>query len=209
VSLTVDRVQTALWLRVAAELLHRDRERLTELDKQIGDGDHGTNMDRGFQKVAAQLDPRTDPGAQLKAASMVLISTVGGASGPLYGTFFLRASGAVAGKETLTATDLAALCEAGLAGVLQRGRAQAGDKTMIDALAPAVEALRAAATSGASVKDAAAAAAAAAERGAESTVALVARKGRASYLGERSVGHMDPGAASTVLLLKALERAVG
>jgi phosphoenolpyruvate---glycerone phosphotransferase subunit DhaL len=205
----VDRAQTALWLRSAAELLHRDRERLTELDKQIGDGDHGTNMDRGFQKVAAQLDPGADIGGQLKAASMVLISTVGGASGPLYGTFFLRASGAVAGKETLTAADLAALCEAGLAGVLQRGRAQAGDKTMIDALAPAVEALRAAEASGASVKDAAAAAVAAAERGAEGTVALVARKGRASYLGERSVGHMDPGAASTVLLLQALLRAVG
>jgi phosphoenolpyruvate---glycerone phosphotransferase subunit DhaL len=205
---TVDRAQTALWLRTAAELVCRDRERLTELDKQIGDGDHGANMDRGFQKVAAQVDASADIAAMLKAASLVLISTVGGASGPLYGTFFLRASGAAAGKEALTAADLAALCEAGLAGVLQRGRAQAGDKTMVDSLGPAVDALKAAAASGATVQDAAAAAVAAAERGAQATVPLVARKGRASYLGERSVGHMDPGAASTVLLLQALQRAL-
>ena len=207
--MTMDHATTTLWLRAAADMLHEQRDRLTELDKQIGDGDHGINMDRGFQKLVGQLEGAPDVAGLLKTASLVLISTVGGASGPLYGTFFLRASVACAGKESLGTGDLAALCEAGLAGVQQRGRAQRGDKTMIDALAPAVEALKAAAASGAGLREAVAAAVAAAERGATDTIALVARKGRASYLGERSAGHMDPGAASTVILIQALQRAVG
>jgi dihydroxyacetone kinase-like protein len=191
-----------------ADMLHGSRDRLTELDKEIGDGDHGINMDRGFQKLVGQLDGAPDIAGLLKTASLVLISTVGGASGPLYGTFFLRASQGCAGRERLETADLASLFEAGLAGVQQRGRAQIGDKTMVDALAPAAAALRTAAGSGAAVSDAAAAAARAAAAGAEATVPLVARKGRASYLGERSAGHMDPGAASTVILVQALQRAL-
>lgn len=204
----MDYARTALWLRTAADMLHESRDRLTELDKAIGDADHGINMDRGFQKLAGQLDGASDVAGLLKTASLVLISTVGGASGPLYGTFFLRASQACAGKQRLAAAEVAALFEAGLAGVQQRGRAQRGDKTMIDALAPAVEALKTAAAAGAGVREAVAAAAAAAAAGAEDTIPLVARKGRASYLGERSAGHMDPGAASAVVLLQALERAL-
>ena len=204
----MDYERTARWLRNAAAMLHDSRDRLTELDKEIGDADHGINMDRGFQKLVGQLEGAPDLAGLLKTASLVLISTVGGASGPLYGTFFLRASVSSAGKERLGAGDVAALFEAGLAGVQQRGRAQRGDKTMIDALAPAVEALRAAAASGAEVRDAVQAAVEAAAAGAEATVPLVARKGRASYLGERSAGHMDPGAASAVILIQALQRAL-
>lgn len=204
----MDYARTALWLRTAADMLHGSRERLTELDKEIGDADHGINMDRGFQKLIGQLDGAADVAGLLKTASLVLISTVGGASGPLYGTFFLRASQACGGKERLAAADVAALFEAGLAGMQQRGRAQQGDKTMIDAMAPAVGALKAAAAGGAGVREAVAAAVEAASAGADATIPLVARKGRASYLGERSAGHMDPGAASTVILIQALQRAL-
>jgi dihydroxyacetone kinase-like protein len=205
----MDKEKVALWLRIAAEMLHEQKESLTELDKQIGDGDHGINMDRGFQKLVGQLAGAADLAGVLKTASLVLISTVGGAAGPLYGTFFLRAAAACADKEALGAAALAALFRAGLTGVRQRGRAQPGDKTMVDALAPAVEALETAAASGASLREAVRAAADAAARGSQDTIPMVARKGRASYLGPRSAGHLDPGAASTFILMQALLKAVG
>ncbi len=204
----MDKDEVSLWLRIAAEMLHQERDSLTDLDKQIGDGDHGINMDRGFQKLAGQLDGAADIAGVLKTASLVLISTVGGASGPLYGTFFLRAAAACAGKESLGPATLAALFRAGLTGVRQRGRAQPGDKTMVDALTPAVEALETAAASGASLREAVTAAIDAAARGSQDTIPLVARKGRASYLGPRSAGHLDPGAASTLILMQALLKAL-
>ena len=209
------------WLRDAAAGIRENRDLLTRLDQEIGDGDHGINMERGFERVVAQLDamaPKTAPGSSadgtasattspaevLKAAAMTLISSVGGAAGPLYGTFLLRAAAAVAGREALEGADVLAMLEAGLAGVRQRGGAAPGDKTLVDALQPAVDALRQALAEGGDLPAALAAAAAAAQRGARATVPLVARKGRASYLGERSAGHQDPGAASCALLLAAL-----
>ncbi len=199
----MDKDKVVLWLRIAADMLHEQRDSLTDLDKQIGDGDHGINMDRGFQKLIGQLEGSPDIAGVLKTASQVLISTVGGASGPLYGTFFLRAAAACADKEGLGPAALAALFRAGLTGVRQRGRAQPGDKTMVDALSPAVEALETAAASGASLREAVISAVDAAGRGATDTIPLVARKGRASYLGERSAGHQDPGATSSFLILNA------
>jgi dihydroxyacetone kinase-like protein len=198
------------WLRAAAAALREQKDLLTRLDKAIGDGDHGINMDRGFQKVVEKLNgvERADVAAILKASAMALISSVGGASGPLYGTFFLRASTAAAGKEKLSAAELQKLLAAGVEGVRQRGRAQPGDKTMIDALQPAVQALGEALAEGRELSPALARAAEAARSGADATVPLVARKGRASYLGERSVGHQDPGAASSYLILKALHDVV-
>ncbi len=204
---TLGRQQLARWLRAAAASLQENRELLTRLDAETGDGDHGINMERGFHKVAAWLQTAADtgdPGAVLKGAAMALISSVGGASGPLYGTFFLRAAGGAAGKEALAGADVLAMMEAGLAGVRERGKAAPGDKTMIDALHPAVEALRRAVTAGRDLPTALAGAADAAEQGARDTLPLVARKGRASYLGERSAGHLDPGAVSCALLLRAL-----
>ncbi len=205
----MDKDGVSLWLRIAADMLHEQRDALTELDKEIGDGDHGINMDRGFQKLAGQLEGPADIAGVLKTASLVLISTVGGASGPLYGTFFLRAAAACADKEALGPAALAALFRAGLTGVRQRGRAQPGDKTLVDALTPAVEALETAAASGASLREAVTAAVDAASRGSQDTIPLVARKGRASYLGPRSAGHPDPGAASTLILMQALRKAIG
>ncbi len=204
----MDKDRVSLWLRTAAEMLREQRDTLSELDKQIGDGDHGINMNRGFQKLLEQLEGAADIAGVLRTASLVLVSTVGGASGPLYGTFFLRAAAACADKDALGSAALAALFRAGLTGVQQRGRAQPGDKTMVDALAPAVEALESAAASGASLREAVTAATDAAARGAQDTMPMVARKGRASYLGPRSAGHLDPGAASTLILMQALLRAV-
>lgn len=194
------------WLEAAAILFEQNKDYLTELDAAIGDADHGINMNRGFQKVIAQLPGVADKdiGSILKSVSMTLISSVGGASGPLYGTLFLRASSAVAGKQELTDEDVAALLEAGLHGVIERGKANLGDKTMLDALTPAVEAFKNAIASGDSTLEALQKAAAAAEEGVQHTIPLVAKKGRASYLGDRSVGHQDPGATSTYLLLKTL-----
>jgi dihydroxyacetone kinase-like protein len=202
---TVSKEQVVRWLRAAAESMREQKQLLTRLDKAIGDGDHGINMDRGFGKVLEQLDGAADLAGVLKTAAMALISSVGGASGPLYGTFFLRASAAAAGKEELSASDLHTLMEAGLEGVCQRGKAQAGDKTMIDALLPAVQAFGRALAEAEDLSSALAGAVEAARRGAEATIPLIARKGRASYLGERSVGHQDPGATSSYLLLKALQ----
>ena len=194
-----------------ASAMEEHRRHLTKLDSEIGDGDHGNNMHRGFGAALERLegaDPST-PADALKAVSMALISKVGGAAGPLYGTAFLRASSALAGKEDPSPEDVAAALEAAVGGVKQRGKAEAGDKTMVDALEPAAEAAKEAASSGKGVGEVLRAAAEAANEGSEATVPLTARRGRANYLGERAAGHMDPGARSSYLLLDAAARALG
>jgi dihydroxyacetone kinase-like protein len=192
------------WIREFARLVADRRDELTELDSAIGDADHGTNMDRGMSAVVTALDatPPTDPAALLKQVGMTLISKVGGASGPLYGTLFLRMAG-VSGDGALDGGTWARALRAGLEGVLARGKAEPGDKTMVDALGPACDALDAALADDASLGEALRRAAAAAARGRDGTVPMIARKGRASYLGERSIGHQDPGATSSTLLLDA------
>ena len=189
--------------------MEEHRRTLTKLDSEIGDGDHGTNMHRGFQAALERLggaDP-SSPADALKAVSMALIGKVGGAAGPLYGTAFLRASTALQDKDEVSAEDAAEALEAALEGIKQRGKAEVGDKTMVDALAPAAEAAKEAASSAdGGVAGVFRAAADAAKEGAESTVPLSARRGRASYLGARAAGHEDPGARSTYLLLDAAAR---
>jgi phosphoenolpyruvate---glycerone phosphotransferase subunit DhaL len=209
------------WLRTAAERLHDEAPRLTSLDQAIGDGDHGINMDRGFKAVVAALDARTAPDPAvtdqaataelLRVVGRTLISTVGGASGPLYGTAFLRASGAVAGlaEPASGAAAIVAALEAAVTGVGTLGKSTTGEKTMLDALVPAASAARAALDGGAGAGAAIQAARDAAQAGAEATIPLLATKGRASYLGERSIGHQDPGATSSALLLATLADVVG
>ena len=190
-----------------AAAMEENRQYLTKLDSEIGDGDHGNNMNRGFQAVLERLedaDPAT-PADVLKAVSMALISKVGGAAGPLYGTAFLRASTALSDKEEISAEDAAEALEAALGGIKQRGKAEVGDKTIVDALTPAADAAKEAASEG-SVARVFRSAADAAKEGAESTVPLTARRGRASYLGARAEGHQDPGATSTYMLLDAAAR---
>ena len=194
------------WIRRFASEVEANKEYLTQLDAAIGDADHGINMSRGMSAVVAKVDEQSgdqDVGALLKTVGMTLVSTVGGAGGPLYGTLFLRMGTAVTGKSELSPDDWAAALEAGVAGVQDRGKAEPGDKTMIDALIPARDALKQALGGGATFADALGQSAAAAEQGMQDTVPLVARKGRASYLGERSAGHQDPGATSSHLLLEA------
>ena len=185
-------------------MIRENRDYLTQLDSAIGDADHGANMDRGFQAVVAKLPSVEDKdiGTILKTSGMTLLSTVGGAGGPLYGTLFMQFGTAGAGKEELADADLVAMFDAGLKGVVSRGKAEVGDKTMVDALTPAVAALREAVDKGEPLPAALEAMRAAAEQGMTGTIPLVARKGRASYLGERSAGHQDPGATSSYLLLK-------
>jgi dihydroxyacetone kinase-like protein len=192
-------------LTAAAEVVSAHRDELVELDRLIGDGDHGENLRRGFTAFVAAVGPAAPatPGAALKLLATTLISTVGGAAGPLYGTACLRAAGALADAAELTGEATIAALKAAEQGVLARGKAEPGDKTMLDALRPAVEAAEQAGPE-ASVAVVLAAAADAAATGADATIPLVARKGRASYLGERSAGHQDPGARSTALLLRAL-----
>lgn len=197
------------WLSLSAKAMSEHRDELTQLDRAIGDSDHGENMDRGFQAVLAKLSesPPETPGAALKLAAMALMSKVGGAAGPLYGTAYLRAATAMGEAAELDGDALAAALKAARDGIVARGKAEPGDKTMVDAWTPAVDAAQAAIGDGpAEVLRAAAQAAAA---GAAATDPLVARKGRASYLGERSAGHRDPGAASTALLLQAAAEAAG
>jgi len=194
------------WIRAFAAEVGAKKEQLTQLDAAVGDGDHGINMDRGMSAVLAKLDATTeeqDIGALLKTVGMTLVSTVGGAGGPLYGTLFLQMGTAVSGKDELGPDDWAAALEAGIAGVQARGKAEPGDKTMIDALIPGRDALKSALAEGASFEDALRQSADAAGQGMRDTIPLVARKGRASYLGERSAGHQDPGATSSHLLLEA------
>jgi dihydroxyacetone kinase-like protein len=207
------------WLRTAAARIHDEAPRLTALDQAIGDGDHGINMDRGFKAIVAALDARTSAGPAdpavtdqaataelLRVVGRTLISTVGGASGPLFGTAFLRASGAVAGLEEPVSGGAAivAALEAAATGVGALGKSTTGEKTMLDALVPAASAARAAFDAGGSTGAVVTAARDAAQTGAEATIPLLATKGRASYLGERSIGHQDPGATSWALLLATL-----
>ena len=196
------------WLQICAESFKCHQDELTQLDAAIGDADHGANMARGFTAVHGKLAGLRDKdiGAIFKTVAMTLISTVGGASGPLYGTFFLQAVAGANGKRALTQDELVCVFSAGLQGLMNRGKAVVGEKTMVDALAPALEALKSVGDD--SLPAALNRAVAAAKKGADSTVPLVAKKGRASYLGERSAGHLDPGAASSVLLLEALQQAV-
>ncbi|MBA3617800.1 MAG: dihydroxyacetone kinase subunit L [Rubrobacteraceae bacterium] len=194
-------------IKEMAAAMEENRRYLTKLDSEIGDGDHGNNMNRGFQAALERLQDAdlSIPADVLKAVSMALISKVGGAAGPLYGTAFLRASTALADKEEVSSEDAAEALEAALGGIKQRGKAEVGDKTIIDALEPAVEAAKEAAGEG-SVAGVFRSAAEAAKEGAESTVPLTARRGRASYLGARAAGHQDPGATSTYMLLDAAAR---
>lgn len=208
-TLTLDSITA--WLGRFAELVTDQRAYLTELDSAIGDADHGANMARGMAAVMEKIGAGT-PGAAdelLKTVGMTLVTSVGGASGPLYGTFFLRMGMTAGPVASFDAAGFGAALRAGLDGVVARGKAEAGDKTMFDAMAPAIDAYDASITGGGSIPDAAAAAYAAAETGRDATIPLVARKGRASYLGERSAGHLDPGATSTAFLFQALAETVG
>jgi dihydroxyacetone kinase-like protein len=194
------------WLGRFAELVTEQRAYLTELDSAIGDADHGANMSRGMTAVMEKLDGAVPGSADelFKTVGMTLVTSVGGASGPLYGTFFLRMGMTAGAVSSFDGAALGAALRAGLDGVVARGKAEAGDKTMFDAMAPALDAYDAAIAGGGTIPDAAGAAFTAAETGRDATEPLVARKGRASYLGERSAGHLDPGATSTALLFQAL-----
>lgn len=206
----LDTAATRAWLERFGESLTARSAELTQLDAAIGDGDHGTNMDRGFRAVRERVltQDSYDLPTLLRQTGMTLIGTVGGAGGPLYGTAFMRMGQSAAGKEALTLEQVAEALAAALEGVRQRGKAEPGDKTMVDALLPAVTALREGAADGVDAPTALRAAADAAERGAEATIPMLARKGRASYLGERSIGHQDPGATSSALLVRSLAEAV-
>jgi len=193
------------WVRTFAGLIEQHREHLTELDAAIGDADHGSNMDRGMKAAVAALEQAqpTVAGPLLSKVGMTLVSTVGGASGPLFGTFFLRMGTSLGDTASASPQDLAAALRAGLGGVIARGKAEPGEKTMLDALIPAVDALDGALAEQKSLAEALTAARQAAEAGRDATTPMLARKGRASYLGERSVGHQDPGATTVALLLEA------
>ena len=190
-------------IRAFAAVVAENKGFLTQLDSAIGDADHGINMNRGMNAVLGKLEGQGDIGALFKTTGMTLVSTVGGAGGPLYGTLFLQLGVALAGKQAIESSDWAAALDAAVTGVQARGKAEPNDKTMIDALVPARDAFKAAIGDGASFADALHRAADAAEEGVKATVPLVARKGRASYLGKRSAGHQDPGATSSWLLMKA------
>jgi dihydroxyacetone kinase-like protein len=200
--MTVGPADLERWIRAFAASVAENEELLTRLDSAIGDADHGANMARGMKAVVAKLDAGGTPATLLKQVGMTLVSTVGGASGPLYGTFFLRMATAAGDTAELDGPAFAAALRAGVGGVVARGKAVAGDKTMYDALAPAVDALDAGLATG-DLGGALRAAADAAAAGRDATTPLQARKGRASYLGERSIGHQDPGATSATLLLEA------
>lgn len=208
--MSLDAAWARRWIELAAADVAEQRDYLVDLDRAIGDGDHGENMDRGF-KAAVEALGQAEPASVaevLKTVAKTLMSTVGGAAGPLYGTAFLRASKA-AGDGELDAAGVAAIIEGALGGIQARGKATTGEKTMVDAWTPALDAARAAAESGADAVATLQAAATAAEAGAAATEPLRATRGRASYLGERSIGHLDPGAVSTSLILRAAARAAG
>ncbi len=207
----VDIAQVDRWIREFARVVGENAQFLTDLDAAVGDADHGINLDRGMTAVVAALDETTQPdlAALTKKVGMTLVSSVGGASGPLYGTFFLRLATSLGAEDTVAPADFAKALRAGVEGVVQRGRAEANDKTMFDALAPALDALDAALASGSDLASALGSAREAAERGRDATEAMVARKGRASYLGQRSVGHVDPGATSAAMLIAAAATTFG
>ena len=204
--MAIDRDTTLDWMTRFAGEMAEHRQELVRLDTAIGDGDHGTNMDRGMRKALEKLQAseQPDPGAVLKTVAMALVSSVGGAAGPLYGTLFLQMGTALAGQSEVDLPTYAAAWRKGLEGVQSRGKAQAEDKTMVDALLPAVDALEQASDLSSGLN----AAVAAAEQGMHATTPLVARKGRASYLGERSKDHQDPGATSTYYLFKSAAEAL-
>ncbi|HEU5228108.1 MAG TPA: dihydroxyacetone kinase subunit DhaL [Ktedonobacteraceae bacterium] len=197
------------WLERIADALHENAHYLTQLDSPIGDADHGINMDRGFSAVRDKFPAMAtmDIATRLKTVGTTLVSTVGGASGPLYGTAFLRAATAVAGKQELSSGDLVAMLDAFLGGIVARGKAQPGEKTMVDALTPAVNSAKEALAQGKNLAEITTRAAIAAEEGMKATIPMLATKGRASYLGERSIGHQDPGATSSWLILRSLAEA--
>jgi len=201
----INRYDLLAWLNELQNVFTQNKAYLTDLDAAIGDADHGINLERGFNAVAAEL-AKSDPpdlAGILKTVAMTLIKTVGGASGPLYGTLFLRATTVCAGKDDLAPADIVALFSAGLEGVVQRGKAELNDKTIVDALTPAVTAMKTACDAGADLNQILHQGTAAAQSGMKRTIEMQARKGRASYLGARSIGHQDPGATSSFLLLKA------
>lgn len=204
--MTVGSGDLRAWLEAFAKVIAEHKVELTDLDSAIGDGDHGTNLDRGMRAVGEKLaaTDETDLGALLRTTGMTLISKVGGASGPLYGTFFLEAGKVVAGSTSADAGIWSEAMDRGVRGVQARGKAELGDKTMIDALIPAVEAMAKVVGEDGALADAVSAGADAAAEGRDATTPLVARKGRASYLGERSAGHVDPGATSSALLFRVL-----
>jgi phosphoenolpyruvate---glycerone phosphotransferase subunit DhaL len=204
VRVTVPYAQVLAWIERFAATVAENREYLTQLDSAIGDADHGTNIDRGMKAAVGKIEGMEgdDIGSLLKTVGMTLVSTVGGAGGPLYGTLFMQMGTATAGKSELEPEDWAGALDAAVEGVQMRGKAEVGDKTMIDALVPARDSFRAALADGASFEEALSKSAEGAEEGMRATIPLVARKGRASYLGERSAGHQDPGATSSQLLIK-------
>lgn len=211
ISVALNSQTITVWMTEIAASVRAESEYLTQLDAAIGDGDHGVNMNRGFAAVGKALavqDPSLPPGRLLILVGKTLVSTVGGASGPLWGTAFRRAGRSLGSAPSFDGAELLAALDEGVAGVVELGAAQPGDKTMVDAMLPANSALRASLASGEAAERAVAAAAAAAEEGAHATVPMQARKGRASYLAERSIGHQDPGATSVALVMRALERAV-
>ena len=203
--------QVVDWLMRCGEVFSRERDFLTQLDIEIGDADHGLNMNRGFNKVVEKLPSVADKdiGFILKNTGMTLLSSVGGASGPLFGTFFIRAAQAANAKQSLDLAELHQMMQEGVEGVVMRGKAEPGDKTMCDAWWPVVESLGQSAQQNLSVAEALQLAADSAERAVESTITMQARKGRASYLGERSIGHQDPGATSVMLMMKTLAEVDG
>jgi phosphoenolpyruvate---glycerone phosphotransferase subunit DhaL len=204
VRVTVPYAQVLTWIEQFGATVAENKEYLTELDSAIGDADHGINIDRGMKAALGKLESLegNDIGNLLKTVGMTLVSSVGGAGGPLYGTLFLQMGTATAGKSELEPEDWAGALDAAVDGVQMRGKAEVGDKTMIDALIPARDSFRAALADGASFAEALSRSAEGAEEGMRATIPLVARKGRASYLGERSAGHQDPGATSSQLLIK-------
>lgn len=203
-AMSISRDDVVEWIKHYADVVKENKEYLTQLDAAIGDADHGANMNRGFQAVLGKIPELADKdiGSILKTVGMTLLSTVGGAGGPLYGTLFLQAGMKTAGKMELTAEDWVTALDAAVNGVVMRGKAELGDKTMVDALTPALNAMKEATENEMSLKDALKKSAEAAKKGMIDTIPLVARKGRASYLGERSAGHQDPGATSSYLLLQ-------
>ncbi len=208
--MTIEKKQILIWLSQCSELFIRERDYLTQLDADIGDADHGLNMNRGFVRVAEKVPTmeKQSIGTILKTTGMTLMSSVGGASGPLYGTFFIRAAAVVDAKDSLNSEDLAAMLRAGVEGVVSRGKAVKGDKTMCDVWLPVAESCENGLVLEQSVELILENAVKAAEEGVHSTIAMQARKGRASYLGERSIGHQDPGATSSMMMLKELQRVV-
>jgi dihydroxyacetone kinase-like protein len=204
-NMTVNRQDVLRWLDALQKVFNENRQQLTDLDSAVGDGDFGISLDRGFTAVQAELTakPPADLRTVFQTVATVLIKTMGGSSGPLLGTFFLRAAATCADKSELAPADVVALFQAGVEGLQQRGKAALGDKTMMDAWLPAVDAMRSALESGSGLTEILERAAAAAEAGMRATIDMQARKGRGSYLGERSVGHQDPGATATYQLFKA------